>query len=146
MNQSITRQRTRSGNEIIQTDTGLLEDTAWKFEFCPYPIELLCSIRQALVETVPGLAEKFHPKLRYFGYRVGADKEKVYIYVLKKKLIIDLCINPSFIEELRRTGFKVKPRNNFQGQRGWLTGWEVPQSTLNIKPVVKWLCKALKDL
>jgi len=31
-------------------------------------------------------------------------------------------------------------------QRGWLTGWEVPQSTLNIKPVVKWLCKALKDL
>ena len=145
MEQTITRQRTRSGNEIVQTNIGLLEDTAWKFEFCPYPLELFCSIRGALAETVQGLAEKFHPKLRYFGYRVGASKERAYIYILKKKLIIDLCISPAFISEIRRDGFEVRPRNNFQGQRGWLTGWEVPQSIRDIKPVLKWLCKALKS-
>lgn len=145
MSQGIFRKRTRCGNSIIQTYKGLLEDSVWKFKFCPYPIDLLCSIRKELAEKIPRLAEKFHPQLRYFGYRVGADKEKAYIYVLKNKLIIDLCVDLNHVKKLEEEGFDVKPRNNFQAKRGWLTGWQIPRSTIDIKPIVKWLYKALKD-
>jgi len=144
MVQHITRKQTWAGNEIIQTDIGLLADKIWKAQLRNYPTELLSLIRKSLLEKVPNLGEKFNQAGLYFGYRVGNRKDQAYIYVQKKNLIIDLCINRNFRKELKQAGFEVKYRDNFQGRADWLTGWRIPQSTLNLKPVLKWLGKALE--
>lgn len=144
MFQHITRKQTWAGNEIIQTDIGLLPNKIWKSQLRNYPTDLLTLIRKSLLEKVPDLGEKFNPTGLYFGYRVGNRKDQAYIYVQKKNLIIDLCISRNFTTELKKPGFEVKHRDNFQGRAGWLTGWRIPQSTLNPKPAVKWLCKALE--
>lgn len=129
---------------VIYAENGLLADNAWKSKLRRYPTSLVCSIRAALADRVPGVTEKFNSNSRYFGYRIETDKDRAYIYVQKKKLVVDLCISPNFTKKLRHMGFKVKFRNNFQGRAGWLTGWQVPQSTLNLEPVVKYLCKAFE--
>ncbi len=140
----ITRKQTWAGNEIIQTDTGLLADKIWKAQLRNYPTDLLSLIRKLLLAKVPDLGEKFNQAGLYFGYRVGNRKDKAYIYVQKKNLIIDLCISPNFTTEVKQDGLEVKHRNNFQGKDDWLTGCRIPQSTLDPKPAVKWLCKALE--
>ena len=144
MVQHIIRKRTWAGNEIIETDIGLLPDKIWKSQLRNYPTDLLTFIRKALLEKVPDLVEKFNPTSLYFAYRVRNSKGRAKICVQKKILIIDLYINRNFTKELKQAGFEVKHRNNFQGRAGWLTGWRIPQSTQNLKPVLKWLCKALK--
>jgi len=132
---------------VIYTENSLVADKVWELKLRRYPssvVCLFCLIRAALVERVPGITEKFNSNSRYFGYRIGTDKDRAYIFVQKKKLVIDLCIRRSFTKELRRLGFEVKFRNSFQGRAGWLTGWQVPKSTLNLEPVVKYLCKAFE--
>lgn len=131
-------------NNVILADAGLLEDTVWKRALQGYPTSLVCSIREKLLKNIPGITEKFNTNSRYFGYWIGADKDRAYIYIQKKALRIDLCISPSFKKDIEQNSFEVIPRENFQGQAGWLTGWQVPQSTLNLEPVVKWLCKAFE--
>ena len=141
--QRITRKQTKTGNEIIQANLGLLPDKIWKSRMRKYPTDLLRVIRKSLLDKVPDLAEKFNPTSLYFAYRARNGKGRVKIRVQKKFLIIDLCISRNFTRELEQAGFEVKHQNNFQGKAGWLTGWRIPQSTQNHEPIVKWLCKAL---
>ena len=129
---------------VIYAENGLVTDKKWQAKLRGYPISLVCLIRAALVERVLGITEKFNSNSRYFGYRIGTDEDRAYIYVQKKRLVIDLCISRNFTKRIRRLGFEVKFRNNFQGRAGWLTGWQVPKSTLNLEPVVKYLCKAFE--
>jgi len=123
---------------------GLMPEDDYQKALKGYPTALVCFIRAAIVERVTGLTEKFNPKQRYFGYCVKNDSDKAYIYVQKKKLVIDLCIDQRFAKEIEGEGFAVRPRDNFQYKARWLTGWEVPQSTLNIGPIIKYFCEAFK--
>lgn len=137
-------QRGKKGTYVIRAKRGLFEDTVWKRALQGYPTSLVCSIREKLLKNIPGITEKFNSNSRYFGYWIGDDKDRIYIYVQKQKLVIDLCISSDFATTLKKHDFKVKPRDNFQGQAGWLTGWYVPHSTTNVDLVVNWLCKAFE--
>ena len=134
--------RGKKGNYVIRSESGLLEDAVWKAYLNDYPIELVSRIRNELKDHIYGLAEKLNRNSRYFGYRMGKSADKVYIYVQKEKLRIDLCIGREHEEEIRTAGFDIVYVDNFQGRAGWLTGWQIPQSTLNLKPVMKWLYRA----
>jgi len=123
----------------------LLDEQHWKEYLAGYPTETLGAIRVALGRKINGLTEKFNPKMRYFGYKVNDSADRAYIYVQRFQLVIDLRISMDWIKEIRRAGFVVCPRNNYQGRAGWLTGWKLPHATLNLKPVVEWLCKAFED-
>jgi len=138
-------QRGKKGTYVIRAKKGLLNDTTWWRTLKDYPTSLICLIRERLLKKIPGLTEKFNSNSRYFGYWIGDDKDRVYIYVQKEQLVIDSCISSDFATTLKKQGFKVKPRDNFQGQAGWLTGWQVPQSTTDADSVVKWLCKAFEE-
>jgi len=96
------------------------------------------------MESIPNVTEKFNNRLRYFGYWTGTDKDRIYIYVQKKNLRIDLYISRDFESEIRNIGFKVNYVNNYQGRAGWLTGWQIPHSTTKVETIMKWLCKAFK--
>jgi len=137
-------QRGKKGTYVIRAKRGLLNDTTWRRTLKDYPTSLICLIRERLLKKIPGLTEKFNSNSRYFGYWIGDDKDRVYIYVQKEQLVIDLCISSDFTTTLNKQGFRVKTRDNFQGQKGWLTGWQVPHSTNKIEAVMKWLCKAFE--
>jgi hypothetical protein len=151
---------------IETTRIGLLKDKYWRYLLKDYPIELLCAIRNGLKKSSPLLAEKFNPTtpgLLYFGYKVrnrdaakndfskrSYGPDKAYIYIQKKNLRIDLDIRKldivsKFEQKLVKAGYEVRPSNNYQGRAGWLTGWYVPQSTTDVKTVLKWLCKVFEQ-
>ena len=151
---------TWAGNKIYQAKIGLLKDKYWRHISKDYPLDLLCAIRKGFKKSTPLLTEKFNPStpsLRYFGYRIKKNKsltetskgayseDKAYIYVQPEKLVIDLKIEPNFANEIRRTGFEVNLKNNFQGNANWLTGWYVPHSTTKVDYVVNWLFKVFEE-
>ncbi len=144
MYNNVNRGFTRAGNQIFRAKSTLLDDCFFQPELQEYSTAVLDKIRKALAEAVPELSEKFNTSSLYFGYSVGED-DKVYIYVQKKNLVVDLHIDPSYVSELEKEGFIVKRRDNFQGQAGWLTGWQIPQSTTDADRVLKWLCKAFEE-
>jgi len=138
--------RGKQAKYLVCAEKGLLKDSVWKRTLKDYPTDLVCSIREQLLKKVPGLTEKFNTNSRYFGYWAATDEtDRVYIYVQKKGLRIDLYISTKCEADLRKSGFEVRYVNNFQERAGWLTGWRVPHNTTNIKTVVKWLLKALTE-
>ncbi len=175
MAENVVFEDTKAGNKFPRAEIGLLEERYWRAPLKKCPIELLCVIRKQLLSAVPRLTEKFNPTtpgLRYFGYKVrnrdaakndfskrSYGPDKAYIYIQKKNLRIDLDIRKldivsKFEQELRKAkfeqklvkaGYEVRPSNNYQGRAGWLTGWYVPQSTTDVKTVLKWLCKVFEQ-
>jgi hypothetical protein len=134
----------KKANNLVYAKQGLLEESNWKHALKNRPAELVCRIRKELSSKVRGLNEKFNRNSRYFGYWMGDDKDRLYIYVQKKYLRIDLCIDRQYEKNVRKDGFEVVFVNNFQGRNNWLTGWRIPHTTQNIKTVLKWLCKAFE--
>jgi len=127
---------------LVCAEMGLVDDSVCEGPLKNYSTDLVCSIREQLMDKVSGLTEKFNTNSRYFGYSTG--KDRAYIYVFKRDLRIDLDISRDYEADLKEEGFEVRFTNNFQGRAGWLTGWRVPHTT-NIERVMKWLLKALNE-
>ena len=148
MYNNVSREITRAGNHIFKAKSALLDDCFFQPELQDYSVTLLDAIRKGLTKAIPELSEKFNTSSLYFGYNVGEDEDRAYIYVQKSTLVIDIKVELSsvskYVSELVKEGFVIKPRVNFQGQAGWLTGWKVPQSVTDIDIVVNWLRKALE--
>ena len=144
MYNNVSREITRAGNQIFKAKSTLLDDCFFQPELQDYSMKVLDMIRKGLAKAIPKLSEKFNTSSLYFGYNVGEDEDRAYIYVQKQNLVIDIHLEPSYVSELEKEGFVIKPRDNFQGQAGWLTGWKVPDSTEKIEVVMKWLHKAFE--
>lgn len=141
-------QRGKKGTNIIRAKQGLLNDKMWQRTLKNYPISLVCKIRERLLKKIPGLTEKFNTNSRYFGYWRDEEKDNAYIYVKKKTLRIDLCINRDDYEKKiskADANFEIRYSHNFQGRAGWLTGWYVSHDTKNLNGVVKYLSKAFEE-
>lgn len=139
------KQKGKASKYVIYSERGLLKDDQWKSHLKNRPLQLVTKIRSHLKKRIPGLADKFNYKSRYFGLRVKDDKDRIYIYVQKCKLLIDVDIDQSCSSDLEKAGFQVKPRDNFQAKVGWLTGWLVPHDTEKINVVLKWINKAFEN-
>ena len=138
------RKKLRKSKNIILSEKGLVQDSVWKPELKNYPTKLVCLIREKLIKEMPRINEKFNTYGHYFGYWMGGSADKVYIYIQKKKLRIDLCIGREHEEEIRTAGFDIEYVDNFQGRVGWLTGWHIPHDTKKMSVVIKWLLKAFE--
>jgi len=136
------RQRGKKSKYLKRSESGLLEDSIWQLSLQNYPKSLISLIRKELINRVPGITESFNTNSRYFGYWTGEDKDRLYIYIQKKHLRIDLCIDKRHEKEIVKDGFEVVFTNNFQGRDDWITGWRVPHDTESKEAVMKWLCKA----
>jgi len=136
--------RGKKAKYLVYAEIGLVDDSVWERSLKNYPTDLVCSIREQLMDKVPGLTEKFNTNSLYFGYWTGTNKDRAYIYVHKTDLQIDLNISRDSEAKLEKEGFEVRFTNNFQGRADWLTGWRVPHTT-NIERVMKWLLKAFNE-
>lgn len=135
--------RGKKGKYVVYAEKGLVKPRVWRQTLKNYRTDLVRLIRKKLKAEIPGLNEKFNTNSRYFGYRIGTDADRVYIYVQKNVLRIDLHISRNSKTALQEEDFEVRFSNNFQGKAGWLTGWRVPHTTENVEAVMKWLLKAL---
>ena len=142
MYNNVSREITRVGNQIFKAKSTLLDDCFFQPELQDYSMKVLDMIRKGLAKAIPELSEKFNTSSLYFGYNVGEDEDRAYIYVQKQNLVIDIHIEPSYVSELEKEGFVIKPRDNFQGQAGWRTGCSVPHDTKKISFVINCLLKA----
>lgn len=135
------QKRGKKAKYIIYATAGFLENVDWEQTLEDYPTELVCSIRKKLKETVPDLTEKFNYNYPYFGYRQGNGPDKLYLYIQKKSIKIDIQISKEYKKEIEMEGFEIREANNFQAREGWITGWYIPQSTKDITVIMKWLTK-----
>ncbi len=128
----------KQSENIIYKEKGLLAGKQWQPFLQHSHIGVVCMIRNKL-KQIPGISEKFNVKSLYFGYWVGDEKDRIYIYVRIKHLTVDIDLPIKYDAEIRRQGFEIKKRRNYQGRAGWLTGWRIPYTTQKDIKIVKWL-------
>ncbi len=127
---------------VVIADAGLLpEEFLWDV-FKDYPQKLVGNLRKRLEDEFPKLREKINRNSRYLGYSKGRS-DAMYVYVRKNNLLIDIRLSTDLSDDLRRRGFEVRPRNNYQAKVGWLTGLIVPHDTDKFDDIVKLAIEAL---
>jgi hypothetical protein len=89
-------------------------------------------LRKRLLEKMPDLQEKFNKKSKYLGYRRKDESDCLYLYLQRKRIVVDLRIDPQLLN-----GFEVKHRENYQGKSGWLTGWRIPYMDFVVSTMLK---------
>lgn len=110
-----------------------------------FPAEPLATIRKNLAAAFPKLREKLNPKMRYLGYANGEKSDAAYIYLQRERLVMDIRISADLADEVKQRGFQIRPRNNYQGRAGWLTGVIVPHDVKFAQSAVELLMEALKE-
>jgi hypothetical protein len=133
----------RQSRNLIRTEAGLLDDAVIRKHLAGYPLELIAQLRKALAAGIPGLREKLNTHLRYLGYASGKS-DALFVYFQKSGLVIDARVSPARAEELRAKGIVVRPRENYQGRAGWLTGVRVPYDTPHIDAITRLAMDALR--
>ena len=123
---------------------GLLAEAVLKDGLRGYPLDAVFELRRLLATKCSGIREKFNPKSRYLGYANAPGSNGLYVYVQKKKLVIDVRVSAEVQEELKERGFEVRPRDNYQAKAGWLTGLIVTHDCKELDTVVKLATEALK--
>ena len=137
--------RGKKAKYIIYAQSGFLLNIDLEKTLEDYPTELIKSIRKKLNESIPNLTEKYNCNAHYFGYCKNKDADRVYIYLQKKQLRIDLQLDKKYINEIKNNGFEiVRVENNFQDQKGWITGWHVPHSTKDLTIIMNYLTKVFE--
>ena len=113
---------------MIRSD-GLLSGEVLATGLRGCPPELVLWFRKRLAARCQGLQEKLNPRGRYLGYARRGRSDVLYVYLQRQCLVIDIRLPADRAGQVRRLGFEVRPRLNYQGRAGWLTGIRVPYGT-----------------
>ena len=140
----VHRDTTTINSYIVNSDEGAKGLTDIKQKLIIYPLEFVLALRNRLASEFPNLYEKVNYKSPYLGYSNGNQSDALYVYLQKKKMVIDMRVSKEEAENLRENGVTVKPRNNFQGRAGWLTGVSVPYDSDKLDVIVELAKLALK--
>ena len=110
-----------------------------------YPLNQVARIREKLYSEIPRLQEHLNTKGRYLSYSNGEQSHALYVYIQKKRLVLDIRASKEYAEKVRKQGFKVNPKNNYQGKAGWLTGVSVPHESDRLNVVMELALLALEE-
>ena len=140
------RKRGARGESVIRSD-GLLADEVLAAGLGGCPLELVLWLRKRLAATCQGLQEKLNPnpRCRYLGYARRGRSDALYVYLQRQCLVIDIRLPADRAGQVRRLGFEVRPRLNYQGRAGWLTGIRVPYGTQKRGALADLAIEALRD-
>jgi len=137
------KRRAPHASEVIAQEKGLLGDAVVKEKLPQYPLTFVTTFRRRLLAQVPTLREKLNPNLRYLGYGLRGRADAMYVYFQRGGLVIDIRLAADRAAEVRSLGFQVRPRDNYQGRAGWLTGLRVPYNTDKIGLLIELAREAL---
>jgi len=132
------------GNLALQ-EKGLLPDDRLRSGLRGFAIDLVVALRSQLAAACPKLREKLNTNTRYLAYGLTDGSDALYVYVQKRAILIDVRVPADRADELRRRGFDLRPRDNYQAKAGWLTGLFVPHDTDKLSEVVSLALEALQE-
>ena len=112
-------------------------------EFPPEIQALALRLRRELKRRFKSLREKYNTHTKYLGYAKGTNSDALYVHIQKSKLVLDIRVARRRAAELRRQGLQIRPRNNYQGRAGWLTGVCVLPDTDRLEVIVNLAVEAL---
>jgi len=138
------RKRGARGESVIRSD-GLLSDEVLAAGLGGRPPELVLWLRKRLAAKCRGIKEKLNPRSRYLGYARRGRSDALYVYLQRQCLVIDIRLSADRAGQVRRLGFEVRPRRNYQARAGWLTGIRVPYGTQNRGALADLALEALRD-
>ena len=139
-----SRKRATATDNLVVQEKGLLPDRVLSSGLRGYATDLVFVLRSRLAAACPKLREKFNLNSRYLGYGLTNSSDVLYVYVQKRGLLIDIRLSADRADELRRMGFKLRPRDNYQAKAGWLTGLFVPHDTDKCEEVVALALEAIR--
>lgn len=131
------------GQSPVNGRTGLEDVDIIRQKLNGYPLALVIQLRDRLISAFPNLRERLNSKSRYIGYANNRQSDAVYVYVQKRRLILDIRVSNQEAQRLKMQGIRVAPRNNYQARAGWLTGVLVPHETDNLDIIVDLASSAL---
>jgi len=109
-----------------------------------YPQDAVSALHHRLMKERSGLRDKFNTGSLYLGYAEGKS-DALYVYVKKKYLVFDVrAPAEEYAVEMKRQGFEIQPKSNWQASAGWLTGLRVPHDVKKLAPIVKLALYALE--
>ena len=132
------------GNLALQ-EKGLLPDDRLESGLRGSAVDLVVDLRSRLAAACPKLREKLNTSSRYLAYGLTDGSDALYVYVQKRGILIDIRVPADRADELRRRGFDLRPRDNYQAKAGWLTGIFVPHDTDKLSEVVSLALEALQE-
>lgn len=131
-------------NIVIASKGVLLPDEVIANALRGCPVDVVRRLRKELLAACPSLREKLNRNSRYLGYAMGNRSDALYVYVQKKRLLLDIRIPKEREEELRQQGFQIRPRDNYQSKSGWLTGLVVPADMADLSKVTDLALEAVQ--
>lgn len=132
-------------NHLIKLENGSAGFDTIKQSLPGYPLNQVAIIRNKLNSEIARLQEYLNRKGRYLAYSNGTQSDALYVHIQKKRLVLDIRVSKEEAEELRRHGFDVNPKNNYQGKAGWLTGVSVPHNSDKLNVVIQLAMSALEQ-
>lgn len=106
-------------------------------------LKSLMELLRQLKASVPELRVKYNRRGKYLGFAAGKESDAAYVHIQKRGLVVDVRVSVERGEDLKRQGFRITPRNSYQGRAGWLTGVRVPTDTRELAPILEVVKEAL---
>ena len=133
-------------NNMIVNPAGQLFEESFLLEiFDENQLQCINKLRYYLIESFPNLREKVNKNSKYFGFGVDENHDVFYIYLQKKKMILDINIPNLSIDDLIESGLTVVERNNYQARSGWTTGIHIDYNCNTFDTIKKLATKAIKN-
>ena len=130
-------------NVIKQGEGILFEKIFLNKVFNNKEISCINKLREKLIIRFPNLREKINKSSQYFGFSTSDNSDSFYIYLQKKKMIMDINIPYAQKEKLLIKKFTIIERQNYQFKMGWITGIHIDYDCNQIEDVFELAVLAL---
>ena len=100
-------------------------------------------LREKLIIRFPDLREKVNKSSQYFGFATGNSSDSLYLYLQKKRMVMDINIPRSMEEKLLTKNFTIIERRNYQYKMGWITGVRIDYDCRQIEDIFEIAIQAL---
>ncbi len=109
--------------------------------------QLVCinKLRNELLNIFPNLREKLNKSSKYFGFGIDKSSDVFYIYLQKKKMILDINLPYTMKNQLIEAGLTISERKNFQAQSGWITGVHIDYTCSQFDTIKNIVTTALRN-
>ena len=124
----------------------LFEEAVLLDHFDSDQLQCINKLRYELRESFPNLREKINTSSKYFGFGINDSKDRFYIYLQARRMVLDIDIPYTRKEELIQSGMLIVERNNFQARSGWITGIRMNYDCSDFNAIKSLVIEALENV
>ena len=131
-------------SNVIKQEEGILFEKIFLDKiFKNKDISCINKLREKMILRFPNLREKINKSSQYFGFTTGNISDSLYIYLQKKRMVIDINIPYTQKEKLLTKNFTIIKRENYQYKMGWITGIRIDYDCTQMEDLFEFIVLAL---